>query len=77
MTIVEEKRREVGWTQLELAKRSGVFQSVISDIESGKTKFPRVETIKRLGQCLGFDWTAFYTENKEDPELEDEDRHGG
>lgn len=67
MTIVQIKREERGFSQNELARRSGVKQSVISDIESEKTANPRVETIRALAAVLGFDWTQFYVK-KDDTE---------
>lgn len=51
-------------TQTELATRSGVKQSVISDIENGKTRSPRPETIMALAGALGFDWTLFYKDDE-------------
>lgn len=38
-------RKQKQLTQNELATKSGVKQSVISDIESGKTESPRYETV--------------------------------
>lgn len=60
MTIIQKKRETAGLSQAELARRSGVKQSVISDIENGHTKSPRVETLMALAAALGFDWTEFY-----------------
>ena len=45
-------RERIGLSQYELAKHSGVPQAVISDIESGKTKAPRIDTLQRLAAAL-------------------------
>lgn len=60
MTIVQIEREKMGISQNELARRSGVKQSVISDIENEKTLNPRVETIMALANVLNFAWTKFY-----------------
>lgn len=60
MTTLRSKRKMAGLTQMELSRRSNVKQSVISDIENGVTKSPRVETMIALGNALGFDWRDFY-----------------
>jgi len=46
-------RRERGWTQHELARRSGVDQPTISRIENGITRGVGLGTIERLAQALG------------------------
>lgn len=46
-------RRQKGLSQQELSRRSGVAQSVISDIEKGKTPAPRINTVLALAQSLG------------------------
>lgn len=46
-------RRRKGLSQQELSRRSGVAQSVISDIEKGKTPTPRIHTVLALAQGLG------------------------
>jgi transcriptional regulator with XRE-family HTH domain len=46
-------RRKAGLTQVELAERAGVPQSVIARIESGSS-VPRFDTIDRLLHACGF-----------------------
>lgn len=46
-------RRLVGMTQGQLSDASGVNQSVISDIENGKVKHPRIDTTIALAKALG------------------------
>jgi transcriptional regulator with XRE-family HTH domain len=49
---IREKRLEKGWTQLELAEKSGVPQPTISQIESGNRRFPTYENIKKIAKAL-------------------------
>lgn len=46
-------RAKAGLTQAELAKQAGIPQSVISDIENGKTTNPRVGTLRKLADLFG------------------------
>ncbi len=46
-----QRRRELGWTQKELADRSGVGQAEISRIERG-SRSPTIETYSRLAAAL-------------------------
>ncbi len=57
MTTLQNERKKANMTQAELAERSGVPQAVISDIESGVTKYPRFQTICKLATVLHFDFT--------------------
>lgn len=50
---VIRRRTELGWSQTELAKRAGLHQSTVSEIESGA--WPRDPTKARLAQALGVD----------------------
>ena len=45
-------RKERGWTQEELAERSGLTQQYLSDLERGKRN-PTIVTIFELAQALG------------------------
>lgn len=51
--MVADKRIEKGMSQNQLAKLCNVPQSVISDIESGKTKAPRIDTLQAIAAALG------------------------
>lgn len=46
------ERHNVGLTQLQLAKMSGVPRSTISEIESGKTKAPKAATVEKIIDAL-------------------------
>jgi transcriptional regulator with XRE-family HTH domain len=52
MTGIKEMRLKKGWSQQELAKRSGVSQSHIHYLESG-TKDATSTTLRKLAQALG------------------------
>ena len=45
-------RKERGWTQEELAERSGLTQQYLSDLERGKRN-PTIVTIHELAIALG------------------------
>jgi transcriptional regulator with XRE-family HTH domain len=57
---VLELRLELGWCQEGLEKASGIKKSVISDIENGKRN-PRVDTLCRLAESMGFRITYFFS----------------
>ena len=48
---IVQRRRELHWTQQELAERSGVAQTAISKIERGR-KSPTLDTYARLLSAL-------------------------
>ena len=51
--MLSDVRTERGMSQNQLAKLCNVPQSVISDIESGKTKAPRIDTLQAIAAALG------------------------
>ena len=51
--MLRELRIKRGISQNELARRAGVKQSVISYIENGRTKHPRIDTLTALAEVLG------------------------
>ncbi len=46
-------RERLGWTQPELSQRSGVLQSIISDLESGKQRNIRSDKLAQLATAFG------------------------
>ena len=48
---LRKKRREMGWTQEQLAARAGTTQAVIQKIENGKSLRPR--KIEEIAEPLG------------------------
>ncbi len=54
ISFLIEARSEAGITQVELAEKMKVYQSLIARLESGQRRVDVVELIK-LGEVLGFD----------------------
>jgi len=52
---IEDLRKAQGWSQSELARRSGVPQPTISRIESGKTSAVDFTVLEKLSNALGCD----------------------
>ena len=52
-TWLQQARRERGFTQVELARASGVSNAHISNLESGRSQNPRTQTRDRLTTALG------------------------
>jgi len=52
---LRELRVAKGWSQTELAERSGVRRVTISRIENDQTSGIEFDTLERLGQALGCD----------------------
>jgi transcriptional regulator with XRE-family HTH domain len=50
---LQEFREAKGWSQAELARRSGVPQPTISRIESGRTNSIELGNLERLADALG------------------------
>lgn len=46
-------RERLGWTQIELGKKSGVAHGTISKIESGRTPTPSVKIMTMIASALG------------------------
>lgn len=51
--MIKQLRRKLGLTQTELARRAGIKQGVLSYIENGRTKHPRVDTLAAIAAALG------------------------
>ena len=54
-----EMRLVKGWSQSELARRSGVGQSTISRIERGETAGLSLGVLEKVAKALGIDDPAF------------------
>ena len=52
MVILQKMRERRKLTQEELSAASGIKQQTISAIESGKNKYPRVDTLYALAKAL-------------------------
>ena len=49
---LEKLRADKGLSQKQLSKATGVAQATISDIESGKTQHPRIDTLLLIARGL-------------------------
>lgn len=49
---LEDMRRKRRLSQVQLARLSGIPQAMISNIESGNTRSPRVDTLAKLATAL-------------------------
>jgi len=54
-------RLKHGYSMTDLEKYTGIDQTTISDLENGKTKFPRTETVEKLARFFGVPEKDFYT----------------
>lgn len=50
--MIKELRMKRGLSQNELARRAGIRQGVLSYIESGRTKHPRIDTLAAIAAAL-------------------------
>ena len=50
---VKQRREKLGWTQTELAERSGVQQAMISRYERGEVRQARSDHLEKLANTLG------------------------
>ena len=57
-------RSRAGLTQAELARRAGVPQSVVSNLENCKTLYPRLDTPMALAKGLGCTIDDLFTDPK-------------
>lgn len=57
---LREVREEVGFTQEELAEKSGVSRVTISFIESGRTNCVKTDTLAKLADALGKSVNALF-----------------
>jgi transcriptional regulator with XRE-family HTH domain len=53
-------RHERGWSQVELARRSGVAHSTINYLELGK-RMPTIQTLRKLARAYGTTATELVT----------------
>jgi transcriptional regulator with XRE-family HTH domain len=49
---VQHFRERKGWSQAELARRSGVAQPIISRVEAGKTRTLSLENLEKIAAAL-------------------------
>lgn len=54
-TLIRETREKLGWTQDDLADKSGVSRPTIQRYEQGKTRTPEPETVRSLFLAMRLD----------------------
>lgn len=59
--ILIQRRKLLGLSHQDIAKKVGIDRSYYTKIENGLT--PSVKVAKALGYHLGFDWTIFFDDN--------------
>lgn len=67
---IAERRKQLGWSQVDLAQRLGVASTRISEFESGLKTDCNLSTARRLARALGcsIDYLAATWDTQEDPE---------
>jgi len=63
---LEQIRTAMGWSQAELARRSGVPQPTISRLEGGKTRTIDLDNLEKLADALGVNAAALISHTGEE-----------
>ena len=63
---LEQLRTAMGWSQAELARRSGVPQPTISRLEAEKTRTIDLDNLERLADALGVNAAALISHTSEE-----------
>ncbi|RGY95389.1 helix-turn-helix transcriptional regulator [Clostridium sp. AM58-1XD] len=72
LDIIAQKKKELGLTNEELARLSGVPKGTIDKILSGVTKDPKLETLKAIAKVLGLSLDDFNdAPKKNEPSYDD------
>ncbi|HEX2283177.1 MAG TPA: helix-turn-helix transcriptional regulator [Thermomicrobiales bacterium] len=61
--VLARWRRELGWTQDDLAARSGVSRGYLSRLERGVPEQPGLQTLSRICGAMGRTWADLYAES--------------
>lgn len=59
MVSIRDHRKARKLSQSQLGREIGLTRQAVSQLELGRNK-PDVETAKKLGKVLGFDWWRLY-----------------
>jgi transcriptional regulator with XRE-family HTH domain len=51
--IVRTRRKQLGWTQAELAEKAEIAQAQISRLESGKSDNITIDNLRRVARAFG------------------------
>jgi transcriptional regulator with XRE-family HTH domain len=65
-TLIRDRRREAGLTQVELAGRAGVSRQLVAAVEAGRHA-PAVDAALRLAQALGTTVEELFADRPEEP----------
>lgn len=60
---INELCRERDWNVNELIRRSGVNQSTVSELMTGRSKHPRISTLKKLSDGFGITLSDFFDDD--------------
>lgn len=58
-----QMRKDRKLTMKQVGKVAHIAESTYSLIEAGKRR-PSIKVAKKIGECLGFDWTLFYADEE-------------
>ena len=75
-SAIKTERRRRGWSQEELAHRSGLHRTYITDVERGVRNMT-VETITKLSNALGVSMTELISKAERDGRAENEAEERG
>lgn len=70
--IIKEVREELGITQEELSKRTGISRNYIAELENSKKVNPSFETIFKIAQALGVEIRKIYVAISDIDKLKEE-----
>ena len=62
--LIKKARRKAGMTQADLAEKLGISYVGISQWENG-TRNPKYDTIRRIANALGIEWTELVPEEEQ------------
>ena len=58
---LKNTRKNKGYTQLDIATKCNISRAFYSELENN-LKNPSIQTAKKIGSVLGFEWTNFFNE---------------
>lgn len=70
---IERLRKERGWSEYELAKRSGVAQTTLSS-QHRKNHLPTIPTLEAICKAFGITMSQFFADSNVPVDLTDEQR---
>ncbi len=65
---IRRERQKRGWTLDDLAERSGLSRTALSELETGKVARPRLSTLDKIGKALHMDPRVLETSAAEEEE---------